>query len=247
MTDQDDPGAAPPQARRAGVAGPIGAALFVGAGVAGYLFETTARTDGFDDGDNPAHSLALFAVNPTPYSLSGLALAVSALALLMLVLATAESVLAVVRPLYARFVTGVGLISAALLFLGGVIRLQAPGTVTHIASLDREWGIAAYLAVQMSGTQGALSAAIFAFALWSVGLCLVAARPRALPVPVLLLGLLPALVLALPLFALVGRLIGQDTSTALYPVYLVAIFGGIPLFTLGLGAVLLRMRHTPVG
>lgn len=241
-SDQNASGTPRPAAKRAALAGPVSAVLFIGAGVAGFVLETTARSAGFDDGDNPAQSVALFAVNPTPYSLSGLTLAISALALLMLVLAVYESVLAAVRPLYARFVTGIGLISAVLFFLGGVIRLQAPGTVTHIMGLDREWGLAAYLAVQMSGTQGALSAAIFAFALWAVGLCVAAARPRALPVPVLLLGLLPALVLAIPLTALAGRVIGQDTSDALYPVYLIAIFVGIPVFTLAIGWVLWRRR-----
>ena len=231
-----------PAGNRAGLAGMISAVLFTVAGAAGFVLETTARTDGYDDGDNPAQSVAMFAVNPNSYSLSGLALATAAIALLMLVLAVSESVLTSVRPLYARFVTGLGLIAAAMLFLGGVIRLQAPGTVTHIASLDRDWGLAAYLAVQMSGTQGALSAAIFAFGLWTVALCATAAKPRALPLPVLILGLLPALTLALPLAALIGRVIGQDTSDALYPLYLLAIFGGIPLFALALGAALWRSR-----
>lgn len=231
-----------PSGRRGGLAGTISAVLFTVAGAAGFVLETTARTEGYDDGDNPAQSVAMFAVNPNSYSLSGLALATAAIALLMLVLAVAESVLASVRPLSARFVTGLGLIAAAMLFLGGVIRLQAPGTVTHIASLDRDWGLAAYLAVQMSGTQGALSAAIFAFGLWTVALCATTAKPRALPLPVLILGLLPALTLALPLAALVGRVFGQDTSDALYPLYLLAIFAGIPLFALALGAALWRSR-----
>jgi hypothetical protein len=243
MPDQTAPGTARPAATRAGLAGPLSAVLFTAAGAAGFVLETTARSAGFDDGDNPAQSVALFAVNPTPYSLSGLTLAVAAVALLMLVLAVHESVLAAVRPLYARFVTGIGLISAVLLFLGGVIRLQAPGTVTHIAGLDREWGLAAYLAVQMSGTQGALSAAIFAFALWAVGVCVAAARPHTLPLPVLLVGLLPALVLVIPLIALAGRVIGQDTSDVLYPIYLIAIFVGIPLFSLAVGWVLWRRRR----
>ena len=242
MSDQNAPGPARPAAKRAGIAGAVSAGLFTVAGMAGFVLETTARSAGFDDGDNPAQSVALFAVNPTPYALSGLTLAIAALALLMLVLAVHESVFARVRPLYARFVTGIGLISAVLFFLGGVIRLQAPGTVTYITSLDREWGLAAYLAVQMSGTQGALSAAIFAFALWAVGMCVAAARPRALPLPVLMLGLVPALVLLTPLVALAGRLVGQDTSDALYPLYLIAIFGGIPLFTLAVGWVLWRRR-----
>lgn len=230
---------------RVGPAGATAAVVFTVAGVAGYLVETTARTPGFDDGDNPAQSVALFAVNPTPYSLSGLALAVAALALLVLVLAVREAVLRRVRPLYATFVTALGLISAAFLFLAGVIRLQAPGTVTHITSLDREWGLAAYLAVQMSGTQGALSAAIFACALWVVGLCLLAGR--ALPVTVRVLGALPALALLLPLMALLGRLARLPALDALYPAYLVAIFVGLPMFMLALGVTLLRMRNQPVG
>lgn len=245
MSDPTSPLAARRE-QRAGLAGTIGAVLFVLAGAAGFVLETTARTEGMDDGDNPAESLALFAVNPNAYSLSGLALSTSAIALLLLVLAVAETVLRSVRPLYARFVTGVGLISVVLFFLAGVIRLQAPGTVTHIASLDRDWGLAAYLAVQMSGTQGALSAAIFACALWSTGLCVASARPRSLPVAVLVLGVLPALVVLLPLGALVGRLAGQSIADLVYPVYLVAIVVGLPLFLLALGAALWRMRRRPV-
>ncbi|MBX0300169.1 hypothetical protein K2F54_09295 [Cryobacterium sp. 1639] len=230
--------------QRAGLAGVIGAVLFVLAGAAGFVLETTARTEGMDDGDNPAEGLALFAVNPSAYSLSGLALSTSAIALLLLlVLTVAETALRSARPLYARFVTGLGLISVVLFFLAGVIRLQAPGTVTHIASLDRDWGLAAYLAVQMSGTQGALSAAIFACALWSTGLCVASARPRSLPVAVLVLGVLPALVVLLPLGALVGRLAGQSIADLVYPVYLVAIVVGLPLFMLALGAALWRMRR----
>ena len=236
-----------PPVRRAGVAGPISAVLFTVAGLAAFLLESSARTAGYDDGDNPAQSVAMFAVNPTPYSLSGLALTVAALALLMFVLAVSETLFRRVRPLYAAFVTGTGAIAAALLFLGGVIRLQAPGTVTHIAGLDREWGLSAYLAVQMSGTQGALSAAIFAFALWAVGVCVLAGRSRAVPVVVLVIGVLPALVLLVPLLALLGRVTGSPALDAAYPVYLAAIFGGIPLFALTLAGVLLRMRNSPAG
>jgi len=228
--------------RRAGWAGPLGAIVFVAAGIAGFLAESSARTSGFDDADNPAESLALFAVNPTAYSVSGLALSVGALGLLVLVFAVSETVLVDVRPLYGRCVTAFGTIAAGLFFLGGVIRLQAPGTVSYIAALDRDWGLAAYLAVQMSGTQGALSAAIYAVAIWAVSLCAVAARAGRLPVPVLVLGGLPALVLLVPLAALFARLIGQASLDVLFPVYLLAVFGGIPLFTLGLGVVLWRRR-----
>lgn len=240
------PSPAPP-VRRAGLAGPLSAVLFTVAGPIAFLLETTARTAGFDDGDNPAQSVAMFAVNPTSYSLSGLALTAAALALLMLVLAVSETLFRRVRPLYAACVTGTGVIAAGTLFLGGVIRLQAPGTVTHIAGLDREWGLSAYLAVQMSGTQGALSAAIFAFALWAVGVCVLAGRSRAVPVVVLVVGVLPALVLLVPLLALLGRIVGTPELDAAYPVYLVAVFGGIPLFALALCGALLRMRNSPAG
>ena len=244
---QGGPAPPAPAARRAGLAGPLSAVLFTVAGPAAFLLEANARTAGYDDGDNPAQSVAMFAVNPTPYSLSGLALTVAALALLMLVLAVSETLFRRVRQLHAAFVTGTGAIAAAVLFLGGVIRLQAPGTVTHIAGLDREWGLSAYLAVQMSGTQGALSAAIFAFAVWAVGVCVLGGRARAVPVAVLVIGVLPALVLLVPLLALLGRLVGWPALDAAYPVYLAAVVGGIPLFALAVAGALLRMRTSPAG
>jgi len=47
--------------------------------------------------------------------------------------------------------------------------------------------------------------------------------------------------------ALFGRLAGTPAFDAAYPVFLAAVFGGIPLFALALGGALLRMRNSPAG
>ena len=130
-----------------------------------------------------------------------------------------------------------GLFAAAFFFGNGVIHIQAPGTLTYIESLNYEWGIAAYLAVQMAGTQGFGSAGIFALSIWVIGLSLVGWRSRSLPRPLALLGIMPALPW---LMGFLARL--ELLPEGLWLLYIGSIILAIPLWSVVLGVFLLRSK-----
>lgn len=131
-----------------------------------------------------------------------------------------------------------GIFSAAFLFIHGVVRLSVE-PLLYIDSLDRDWGEAAYLVVQVVGVHGFAQAGVFALCLWAIGISLIGLRTRALPVAVCLLGAIPVI----RVLGLLGPLgvLPDDMPDVLWIVFMVSI-PGVMLWCLVLGLVLLRGR-----
>jgi hypothetical protein len=195
---------------------------------------------GFPDGDNPAVSLEFLRQHSDFYFVSGMASILAAITLTVAVLSVAETMLQPSSSLLMRTSSTLGLFAAAFLFAHGVLRVQSQGTLLYIEGLNHEWGLSAYLAVQMAGTQGLGSAGIFALSTWEIGLSLEGWRSRKLPRALSLLGILPALPW---LIGLLGRLdpLGSLPDT-LWLLYIGPIILGIPLWCVVLGVVLLRWK-----
>ncbi len=136
------------------------------------------------DGDNPTESLLYLQEHGTAYALSGCCLLLAALGLMRA--ATAVS-------WRTPFQTVVGSVAAGLWSFTGALRISSPGPIDHIRGYDQEWGEAAYLVVQMAGTQGALLSGVVLTELWIVTGCLLAWRSRALPRPLCALGMVALL------------------------------------------------------
>lgn len=195
-----------------------------------------APGDARGDGDNPADSLEYLAQFGLFYSYSGFALVVGGVALVVAVVG--------IRHLMGRqslafaAASTIGMLGGGFLIVAGVMRMQANGTVPHIANLNRSWGEAAYLAVQMAGTQGLLSAGMLALAAWLVAFGLVLWR-RGVRVPALA-AVLPTLVLLILLGDLaLPFLVAPD---GLFVFYILAIVAGVPICSLVFGLTLLRDR-----
>lgn len=214
-----------------------GAALF-----AATVLEFSQGADLRGDGDNPADSLVYLAAAGRSYlwsgamvALGGAALVVGAVGRMRARSSQPESMLSHVSLVFA-------IAGSTLLIGAGVLRMQATGTVPHIASLDRDWGEAAYLAVQMAGTQGLLSAGTFILLGVTMGLSIAEWREgmRAAPVA----AVVPATALVVLLGDLVVPAFESLASESLFLVYVASALIGVPLWCGIYGASqLLRVRR----
>ena len=126
--------------------------------------------------------------------------------------------------------------------------MQAVGTVPHIQSLNESWGEAAYLAVQMAGTQGLLSAGVMALAAWLVSLAVLFAMCRLwAPVAFAVFPLIVLLVLATDL--ILPTLAESSASEIIFLSYIAAIALGMPLCSaaFGIALALPRVRRALAG
>ncbi len=212
----------------------IALVLFAFFYLAGFLL--ASPISGLQDGDNPASSLAFITQSGDLYFLSGLAYALAGGVLVLATHSASDSLAAPTRSPFTKTASTFGLIAAAFFFAHGVLRIQSPGTLAYIASLDRDWGLSAYLAVQMSGTQGLASAGIFALSIWAVGVSTTIWLRRSLSRSLALLGVLPALPW---IMGLLGRT--QALPESLWLLYIGSIFLGIPIWSAGLGVALIRV------
>lgn len=222
-------------ARRGGAAALI--AGFAALGVTGL--EARRGSLGFDDADDPRVMLMYFREHADLYVIGGLlqvllgmAAATAVIALWRLTSAAAPTMLNAVATVF-------GLFSSACFFAQGVLRVQSPGTILHIAGLDEQSGRAAYAAVQMAGTQGLGSAGAFALALWAAGVAVATWRPGALPRPVAAMAVLP---FGFVLIGLFGPL--AEGADALYPLYVLSATVGLPLWCVAVGVALLRLARS---
>ncbi len=133
------------------------------------------------------------------------------------------------------------IISAGLLIGAGVLRMQATGTVDHIASLDPAWGEAAYLAVQMAGTQGMMSAGTFI--LLAVAVTLSIGEWRTGMRAPLIAAVLPAIALAFLFGDLLVPSFESFTTEGLFLVYVGSALLGIPLWSAVYGVSQLVARR----
>jgi hypothetical protein len=220
--------------RRAAIA-PILAGV---AGLAWFWLELTPPRLGFDDTDSPEVSLQFLRAHAETYAQAGTALLILAAALLVTTLIVADRLTGRASPVAVRSLTVTGIVSAACLFLFGVLRFSAE-PILYIDGLDHAWGAAAYLAVQMTGVHGVEQGGTFALCAWIVGVSVLGVRAKVVPVALGLLAFVPA-------FRLVGLLVAPFVP--LPDVTWVLGIAAIPLslaWCLLLGIVLLR--NSPVG
>ncbi len=113
--------------------------------------------------------------------------------------------------------------------------MGSSGPLLHMASLSQASGEAAYVAAQVV-SRGVLIGGLFALCLWAVGLSAIGLRSTVLPLPLCVLGLLPAYRIVSGMLGPVGLLPELDV---LWLISVASIFGTF-LWCPLLGFVLLR-------
>lgn len=186
-----------------------------------FLLEVLTRPEG-TDGDNAAESLVYLQEHGTAYTLSGACLLLAALGLVRAATAV---------PWRTPFLTAVGSVAGGLWAFAGALRVSSPGPIDHIGGYDEDWGEAAYLVVQMAGTQGALLGGVMLAGFWIVTGCVLAWRGGALPRPLCLLGMVA---LVYPLTTVVGR-VAPAVGDALWILAIASLVLGLPAWFLGCG------------
>lgn len=199
-----------------------------------FFLETAPPRLGFDDTDNPAVSLQFLRQHAVIYGQSGVTFIVLAVALIAAVLGVADRLSARSDSMATRITTVMGVLSAAFFIGQGTIRMSA-GPLLHIDGLDRQWGEAAYIAVQMVGTHLMAGAALLTFGFWAGGVAIVGWRSRAVPRWLALLALVPAM----RLVAILGPLGLGDGPDIVWLAFMASI-ASTPVWLLLFGLTLLR-------
>src|SRR3954452_24158938 len=148
--------------------GAVALVAFSVVALVGFVIEATPAFSGYD-GDNPADMLRYLELQPLTYPIAGIVILVSAVLLATGVFAT-DDALPEGRhstALVARVAVALGMLAAAFSVLHAVTRFSG-GPILYMAALQKEWGEAAYLAVQMVGPHGAAQGAVLALCSWAV-------------------------------------------------------------------------------
>ena len=186
-----------------------------------FVLEAATRPEG-TDGDNPADSLLYLQEHGTAYALSGCCLLLAALGLMRAATAV---------PWRTPFQTVVGSVAAGLWAFTGALRISSPGPIDHIRGYDQDWGEAAYLVVQMAGTQGGLLSGVVLTEFWIVTGCLLAWRSRALARPLCALGMVALLY---PLVFVLGLAL-EGIEEGLWILGIGSLVLGLPVWFLSSG------------
>lgn len=219
----------------------IGGILLIGFALAFlgvFALESSRVQLGFDDGDNPEQSVAFLREHSLIYEVSGTLQILMSVALVVGVLTVSHTFDQGMSDLPLKASTVFGIFAAAGYFLNGALRLAAARPLLYIDGLNHEWGVIAYLVVQMVGVQGFVQAAIVNLGFWAIGVSVVTARRRLLPKAILLLAAFPAFQL---LAAIVLPFFG-DPPSALFLLYVLSIFGTVT-WCLVLGVLLARFKE----
>ena len=217
--------------------GGIALIVFTVGFVATFALESWRVPLGFDDGDNPEQSVTFIREHAGIYEASGITQIFMAVALTVGALAVAETMGQPTPSLAVKSVAAFALFAAAFYFVNGALRLAAARPLLYFDSLRHDWGLTAYLIVQMVGVQGFVQAAISNFSFWAIGISLSNARSHLFPRAVSLMGVFPAFHL---LFGLFGPIFGNAIE-GLYLLYVSSIFGAV-LWCFILGIVLVRRK-----
>ncbi len=193
-----------------------------------FILEVATRPAG-TDGDNPADSLRYLQEHGTAYALSGLCLLLAAVGLIRAATAVAWR---------TPFLTAVGSVAAGLWAFAGALRISSPGPIQHIRGYGQDWGEAAYLVVQMAGTQGGLLSGVALAEFWIVAGCLLAWRSRALPRALCALGMVA---LVYPLGTLLA-LVAGGIQDGLWILGIASLVLGLPAWFLASGVWVLVTR-----
>jgi len=173
----------------------LGAVALIGFTVAGLVWfwlELAPQRLGFEDTDSPAVSLAFLRANAEVYARAGIALLVAGLSLIVSAIAVDDLLAPFADPLRRRAVSAIGLIAAACFVLHGVLRLGVR-PLLYIDGLDRTWGEAGYVTIQLLGVHGFAQASILLLCAWIVGAAALGLRSRAIPAVLVLLAAIPGL------------------------------------------------------
>jgi len=211
------------------------------AGAAWFYLESTPPRLGFDDTDSPAVSLQFLEGHAIVYAQAGVVLFVMAIALIIASHAVSEALASRATPLALRVATTFGLLSAALFFMHGVLRLGVQ-PILYVNGLRDEWGQTAYLVSQFAGIHGFAQGAITTLCIWAVGISIIGFRTRALPTGLCILGLVPGFRL-LGIFGPILQSAGTDELPAGAWILFMASIVGVMVWCLALGIVL--VRRTP--
>lgn len=207
-----------------------------------FALESSRVQLGYDDGDNPEQSVAFLREHAIIYEVSGTLQIMMSVALVISVLVVANSFAQETSDLPVNISSVFGIFAAAGYFLNGALRLAAARPLLYIDGLNHEWGVTAYLVVQMVGIQGFAQAAIVNLGFWAIGLSLVLVRRRFLPKAIPLLAAFPAF----QLFAAILLPFFGEPPSALFILYVLSIFGTV-LWCLILGIFLTRFKTATTG
>ncbi|WP_166787947.1 DUF4386 family protein [Cryobacterium adonitolivorans] len=206
-------------------------------GIAWFTLELLPPVLGFDDTDNPAVSLDYLRQYPQFYPLAGVVLFAMAIAFVVASFAVSDALAPHTSSLTRRSLSALGIMSAAFLFMHGVLRASV-GPLLYIDGMNSSWGESAYLTIQTLGIHGFAQASLLVLCVWTVGISIAGARSRALPIWICVLGIITGL----RLVVVIAGPILTAASIDLPEVFWLGSVALIPLsmlWWLGLGVVLL--------
>ncbi|SDK07837.1 hypothetical protein SAMN05216282_102336 [Cryobacterium psychrotolerans] len=161
-------------------------------GITWFTLELLPPVLGFDDTDNPAVSLDYLRQYPQFYPLAGVVLFIMAVAFVVASFAVSDALAPRTSSITRRSLSALGLMSAAFLFMHGVLR-ESLGPLLYIDGMNSGWGESAYLTLQMLGTHGFAQASLLTLCVWAVGISVAGARSHALPIWLCVLGVVTGL------------------------------------------------------
>ncbi|MBG6059683.1 hypothetical protein RCH16_002033 [Cryobacterium sp. MP_M5] len=217
-----------------------GGMAFVIAGLGGitwFTLELLPPVLGFDDTDDPAVSLDYLRQYPQFYPLAWVALFIMAIAFIVASFAVSDALAPRTSSITRRSLSALGLLSAAFLFMQGVLR-ESVGPLLYLDGMNSGWGESAYLTIQMLGTHGFAQASLLTLCVWALGISVAGARSHALPRWLCVLGVVAGL-------RLVMLIAGPFLTAARIDLPEFLWFGSVALIPLGmlwwlgLGVVLL--------
>ncbi|HUQ77621.1 MAG TPA: hypothetical protein VM427_01945 [Patescibacteria group bacterium] len=206
-----------------------------------FGLEGTPPRLGFEDTDDPSVMVRFIRDHPAVFVQAGTALLLMAVSLTIAVLAVAVLITPRVDRVALLSTSAFGLFAAGSFMFGGAVRIGSSGPLLHMAGLREEWGQAAYVAAQVA-SQAVLIGGIFALCVWTVGLSLVGARTKAIPLGLCILGIFPAFRIASSTLGPLGLLPDIDI---LWVISILSILGTI-VWCVILGIVLLVQGFRPV-
>lgn len=194
---------------------------------------------GFEDADHPGVMIRFLQQQLDIFTYTGIVNVVMAISLAVAALALWEIFSKEQFLFLLKLGTLAAFAASAFFFVNGVLRIQAPGTLLHMADLDVEWGRAGYVALQIVGTQGLASAGGFALALWEIALGIANLRSKVFWAGFSWLGIVAGTGMLFSAFF--GPLL-PDVDL-IYPVYIVSILSVLLIWCLFVGINLLSKRH----
>ncbi|TFC96824.1 MULTISPECIES: hypothetical protein [Cryobacterium] len=206
-------------------------------GITWFTLELVPPALGFDDTDNPAVSLDYLSQYPQFYPLAGVVLFTMAIAFVVASFAVSDALAPRTSSITRRTLSALGIMSAAFLFMHGVIRASV-GPLLYIDGMNSRWGESAYLTIQTLGTHGFAQASLLMLSVWTVGISVAGARSRALPVWLCIMGGVTGLRVVALVVGPFLKAAGIDVPEILW-LGSVALIPLAMLWWLGLGAVLL--------